>query len=185
MLQPIQIVRYSDGQLVEAVLTELAQRHLEDFNRRWRIQLVELGAEDKFWDWAYKKRIAQTGSGYESYAIEWNEITQGLLALETHYHRSQIDSDRGQPLVYVQALATAPWNRRTAQSGRQFSGIGALLLNFARRRSLQLGYGGRVALHALPNAERFYEALNMMNFDPDPDYDGLVYFEYGLYRQGR
>lgn len=183
MQLPIQIVRCSDGQLVPAILTELAQQHLDDFNQRWRSRLIELAAEDKFWDWAYKKQIAQTGSGYESYAIESADVTQGLLALETQYHRSQIDSARGQPLIYVQALATAPWNRRIASAQRQFSGIGALLLNFARRRSVQLGYGGRVALHALPRAERFYEALNMMNFGPDPDYDDLVYFEYGLYRR--
>lgn len=182
MALPIQLVRCLDGQLVAAQLSELAERHLEDFDQRWRSQLIELGAEDKFWDWAFKKRIAQTENGYESYAIEWNGKTQGLLALETQYHRSQLDSARGERLVYVQSLASAPWNRRIARGERQFSGIGALLLNFARRRSSQLGYGGRIALHSIASAERFYESLNMMNFGLDPDYDDLVYFEYGLSR---
>ena len=178
----IQLIRCSDGQLVDAQLSELAERHLEDFDQMWRSQLIELSAEDKFWDWAFKKRIALTRSGYESYAIEWDNETQGLIALETQYHRVQIDSARGQRLVYIQALASAPWNRRNTRVQRQFSGIGALLLNFARRRSKQLGYGGRVGLHSIASAEGFYDDLNMMNLGPDPDYDDLVYFEYGLSR---
>lgn len=58
-----------------------------------------------------------------------------------------------------------------------------LLLNFARFRSLDLGYEGRVALHALPGAERFYDSRNMMNFGADSDKEDLIYFEYGRLRR--
>jgi hypothetical protein len=60
--------------------------------------------------------------------------------------------------------------------------VGTLLLNFARQRSLQLGYGGRIGLHSLPGAQRFCDMKNMMEFGPDPDKDDLVYFEYGQLR---
>lgn len=53
-------------------------------------------------------------------------------------------------------------------------------LTFARLRSVELGYGGRVGLHSLPNAEGFYEQLQMSDYGPDLEKNGLVYFEYGV-----
>jgi len=58
-----------------------------------------------------------------------------------------------------------------------------MLLRFSKIRSLALGYKGRVGLHALPNAEGFYERRNMMRFDfpaeayADDD-EPLTYFEH-------
>jgi hypothetical protein len=82
-------------------------------------------------------------------------------------------------VVYIEALASAPWNRKTIQKPPELKGVGTVLLNFARFRSLNLGYEGRVALHALPGAERFYDSRNMMNFGADADKEDLIYFEYG------
>ena len=53
------------------------------------------------------------------------------------------------------------------------------MLEFARQRSLDLGYGGRVGLHALPGSEPFYESRYMLNLGYDPDRE-MVYFEYGV-----
>lgn len=96
--------------------------------------------------------------------------------LETQWHRSQIEE--GDRIVYIENLATAPWNRRKQGKQRRYRGTGKALLFFARQRSLILGYGGRVSLHALPNAVRFYEGQNMPNYGADPDKDDLDYFEY-------
>jgi hypothetical protein len=102
--------------------------------------------------------------------------------LETQQHRSaQVPHE---PLVYVSALSVAPWNRKQIQNPPLFKRVGTLLLNFSRVRSLALGYKGRVGLHALPEAEGFYERRNMMRFGLpvenyiDPDDEPLTYFEY-------
>jgi GNAT superfamily N-acetyltransferase len=175
--QSIQLVRGRDNQIVEATLLSLAPKHLDDFDNLWLQQLLLYRQEDKYWDWVLKKRMSLNNENYESYAIEYEERTQGLMWIETQWHRSQVEVERR--IVYVEALATAPWNRRTIQQPPELKGVGTLLLNFARRRSLDLGYEGRISLHALPEAQRFYDSRNMMNFGPDPDKEDLIYFEYG------
>jgi hypothetical protein len=52
------------------------------------------------------------------------------------------------------------------------------LLDFARERSFELGYGGLVGLHALSESVSFYAKIGMIGGDPDPDRDGLPYFEW-------
>lgn len=177
----VQLIQGADNQVVGATLLDLAQRHVNDFENLWRAQLRQYLQEDKYWDWIFKKRIALSDDNYESYAIEYEEQTQGLLFIETQRHRSQIEI--GQQLVYVEALASAPWNRKAVQRPPQLRGVGTLLLNFARKRSLDLGYGGRIGLHALAGAEGFYDSKNMMDCGSDPNQDDLVYFEYGRLRR--
>ena len=148
-----------------------------------------MSQEDKFLDWAFKKRAAASYANYECYAVEAEERAQGLMMLETQWHYSAISE--GQPLVYIEALSVAPWNRTRQQGLRRFHRVGTELLNFSRMRSEALGYGGRVGLHSLPGAEGFYEKCNMMRCDPEPDpfmdEDGspLAYFEYPLLRRAR
>ena len=139
--------------------------------------LEALDGQDAFWDWARKKRLALTDERYEAYALQSDDLTHGLLWLETQWHRSQWV--RSEPLVYVEALASAPWNRSSLDPQPWLKGVGAALLEFARRRSLDLGYGGRLGLHTLPRSEAFYEAHNMLNLGYDSDRE-MVYFEYGV-----
>ncbi|MEQ8385489.1 MAG: GNAT family N-acetyltransferase [Coleofasciculus sp. A1-SPW-01] len=181
MQRSVQLIRGIDNQVVEAVLLTLAQNHIDDFENLWKEQLRLYGQEDKYWDWLFKKRISISRDNYESYAIEYQGKTQGLLWIETQQHRSQVEV--GHRLIYIEALASAPWNRRAIQRPPELKGVGTLLLNFARFRSLDLGYEGRVALHALPGAERFYDSRNMMNFGADSDKEDLIYFEYGRLRR--
>jgi GNAT superfamily N-acetyltransferase len=176
MEQKIQLLQ-GNGQLVEACLCDMTPRHLSDFNNIWKSMLEALKAEDTFWDWARKKQLALSDDRYEAYAIEQDELTQGLLWIETQHHRSQWAI--GQPLVYVEALASAPWNRRLINPNPWLRGIGTVLLQFARKRSLDLGYQGRLGLHALRGSEAFYESRNMLNFGYDADRE-MVYFEYGV-----
>ncbi|HEY9662850.1 MAG TPA: GNAT family N-acetyltransferase [Allocoleopsis sp.] len=170
-------LQQANGEIVTALICPMAQRHLQDFDSIWQLWLASVGADDAFWDWARKKRLALTDDRYEAYALESDRLTQGLIWLETQWHRSQWAV--GQPLVYVEALASAPWNRRSLDSQPWLRGVGSALLEFARQRSLDLGYGGRLGLHALPRSEAFYEAHNMLNLGYDSDRE-MVYFEYGV-----
>ncbi len=69
--------------------------------------------------------------------------------------------------------------KRLALTDDRYEGVGSALLSFARQRSLDLGYGGRLGLHALPGTESFYESRNMLNLGYDPDQE-MIYFEYGV-----
>ena len=147
----VNLFQVSARQFVEATLTELAQNHVDDFETDWKAALIELSQEDKFLDWAFKKRAALSYANYECYAVEAEERTQGLMMLETQWHYSALSE--GQRLVYIEALSVAPWNRARQQGLRRFHRVGTELLNFSRMRSEALGYGGRVGLHSLPGAE--------------------------------
>ena len=181
MQKAIKLLRVADDQAVDAVLTTLSQKHLDDFETFWKSRLQTSKEEDRYWDWEKKNRIAASSINYEKYAIECEQITQGLMIIEIDWHRSQVEP--GKSVVYVEYLATAPWNRRSVQNPPQYRTVGTLLLLFARSRSVALGYNGRVALHALPSAEGFYDKQNMMNFGSDPDKEDLIYFEWGRLRK--
>lgn len=187
MTVEIRLVRGLDGARVPGVLVSLETRHLEDFEQQWRSVLREFQAEDKYWDWVYKQRRSSRGNS-EAYAIEAEAQTQGMMLLETQQHRSWLD--RSQRIVYIESMATAPWNRLNIQNPPRLRGVGTAFLRFSRQRSLELGYGGRVGLHALPMAERFYEGQGMTRceldaeeylIDPDEE-EALAYFEYGVLR---
>jgi hypothetical protein len=79
------------------------------------------------------------------------------------------------PLVYVSFLEVAPWNQLQS-SKRYLKGLGQLLLRLACERSEQLGYGGRIGLHALQSAEGFYKRLGF-NAPICPNEYTEVYFE--------
>jgi hypothetical protein len=177
MLRPVNLTT-GLGQSIQAQLHQMQQRHLNDFEGIWRDILQELGQDDAFWSWATKKQLSLTDSRFEAYAIEFEGLTQGLLWLETQWHRSWLNS--AHRIVYVEALASAPWNRKSLEDPPYLYGVGTALLLFARQRSVALGYGGRIGLHSLPTSETFYNRLNMIDCGQDPDKEDLKYFEFGL-----
>uniref|UniRef100_A0A8T6QJ72 GNAT family N-acetyltransferase n=1 Tax=Lyngbya confervoides BDU141951 TaxID=1574623 RepID=A0A8T6QJ72_9CYAN len=141
--------------------------------------LRETQQPDADWNWAYKLQLAVNDERYEVYGMELEALLQGVILLETQWHRSWLPQRF--PLVYVEYLASAPWNRRLIEDPPYLVGVGRALLLFARQRSLELGYGGRVGLHSLPGAEAFYHRYQMPDYGPDPDKGGLVYFEYAAF----
>jgi hypothetical protein len=172
----IKLLRACDGQAVDAVLSTLTNKHLDDFEVFWKPRLQQSTEGDGHWDWSKKHQRTASSLNYEKYAIECEKITQGLMMLEIDFHRSQMEP--GKNLVYVDFLAAAPWNRPSRQD-RQFKAVGTHLLRLARQRSLDLGYGGRVGLHSLPSAENFYSSHGMADFGCDSDKEKLTYFEWG------
>ena len=180
MRRPIILIRGRDNQRVEGILCNATQKHKDDFNSRWKAQLQDFGTEDQDWDWEFKERVYSFLPGAEKYALECNERTQGLMLIATQGNRSWIAP--AESIVYVRYIASAPWNRPEIQSPPAFKGTGRNLLLFARQRSLELGYGGRVGLHSLTGAEAFYDKVGMPNYGPDREREDLVYFEWGHLR---
>ncbi len=177
----IELKRGKDNRLVEALLVNLEKKHTEDYANDWVEQLRRFNQGDKYWDWLFKLKYIANQENLEGYAVECENQTQGLMLIETQMHGSRLSF--GKRLVYVDGIATAPTNRIEIQNPPQFKGVGKALLNFARIRSVELDYEGRVGLHSLPRAEGFYEKQNMYNCGQEEDYDNLVYFEYGALRR--
>jgi hypothetical protein len=171
------------GVVVQAELNQMKKRHLTDFESIWQEILKNLGQDDAFWDWAMKKRLSLLDNRFEAYAIEYQGLAQGLMWLETKWHRSWLSPD--QRLVHVEALAVAPWNRQNLQYPPYLKGTGNALMIFARERSLALGYQGRIGLHSLPTNENFYHRQNMSDYGEDPEKDNLRYFEHGILKPPR
>ncbi|WP_162630073.1 hypothetical protein ABMY26_33495 [Azospirillum sp. HJ39] len=78
-------------------------------------------------------------------------------------HLPRQTKQRGRPPVkplaaYVDTLAVAPWNRAEAPPPARVRELGRLLLFGAILLSHENGHGGRIALHAAPLAESWYQA---------------------------
>lgn len=169
-------VKTTTGQPLDGQIVPMNEGHLHDVETFWQPILMAVGHPNPVWKWTYKLRQSQQHDGYEAYSLDVDNLSQGLLFIETQQHRSQ--QPQRFPLVYVELIVAAPWNRSDIERPPWLKGVGSLLLLFSRQRSVDLGYGGRVALHSLPTAEGFYHALGMPDYGPDPEKDGLVYFEY-------
>ncbi len=185
-MQTIPLIRGETQEIVFAELVHLSDKNIEDFDQFWQPLLLEFDEPDAGLSWEFKQRRAAEHDNYECYAIEYNNLTQGLLMLETKNHWSQFDW--GERLIYVECVVTAPWNRRIRiQRPPELKGVGTVLIDWARQRSRDLGYQGRVGLESLPGAVRFYEGLGMtrLELEPheilDPD-EKLPYFEYRVQR---
>ncbi len=177
----VRLIRGRDSMTVEADVVELTQKHADDYTGQWKEQLRLYEQEDKFWDWEFKLEfVINRQPNREGYAIEYEDETQGLMIIETQLHGSRLAE--GQRLIYVDGIASAPWNREMIQRPPNYKGVGTALLSFARTRSLELGYNGRVGLHSLPGSEKFYDLQGMIDLGEDEDYDDLIYFEYGIWR---
>jgi hypothetical protein len=172
----IELLRVRDMARVEAKLYRASARHYEAVEQTWRPLFSGANEADGNWDWERKQRLYGSRIGAESYALECEERTQGLMLIETTGHRSWFEPNRR--IVYVHSIATAPWNRPEIQTSPDYRLVGSALLGFARYRSDRLGYGGIVGLHALPSAEAFYRRLNMSDCGIDRERDNMMYFEW-------
>jgi hypothetical protein len=176
----IQLLQVQDQQVIDAILTEVTDKHLEDARTLWEPTLEGSGQDDEYWNWVGKSRRSKLLPGDELYAIECKGVTQGLMMLDVLKKRCLIESQLRRRLVYISALATAPWNRPVITNPPTYKGVGGNLVDFAVARSHELGYQGRIGLHALTGALGFYRKLRigLLNCGPDPEEpDNLVYFE--------
>lgn len=189
----VDLIRREDDALVEARLLDgLVPEDLLLVERVWgpaRLRLLEalLGKgvprqahpESLHWDWSKKapelKLLEARG-----FAITCQEEWQGAMLVRTASHFTRLEADRGKPLVYGEYIEAAPWNWKVPELGQvsRFRGAGSLLFREAVLESVRQGFHGRVGLHALPQAESFYEGAGMTRVGPDAWKQDLIYFEF-------
>ena len=133
--------------------------------------------EDAHWTWPEKVKQRTGQLQWESFALRCDGRTQGVLYIDM-LRRCRLPSQQNLHMVYIDLLATAPWNRRGLTPHPQYRGVGEVLMTEAIFHSNDEGFGGRIGLHSLPTAEKFYRTQwGMESLGPDPDYYGLTYFE--------
>lgn len=172
----------------------MEQRDVSDYEAHWlppiHARVAELRAkgaltpealgdanvEDCGWRWLEKHR-ERTELRWRSYALRCGEHTQGLMFVDL-LRRCRLAPSVDSHLVYVDLLATAPWNRPRLSEHPLYRGVGLVLMAEAVNLSFEEGFDGRVGLHALPKANAFYlDACLMQNMGPDPTYENLNYYE--------
>lgn len=178
--------RTNPPHLIPATVTcDLPLARLADVERVWSpardrvaAAMSEAGGhlESGHWDW--RDKLWSSGSdGHRLFAIDCESDVQGLMALSNAFRRSVLSP--ADAVVYVDYLEVAPWNLKVPGFGPRFLGVGASLIAEAVRQSLAAGLEGRVGLHSLEQAERFYaERYLMTQVGTDPTYHDLVYFEF-------
>jgi len=186
-ISKVWLVDKKTGGLVEASLYDgITEAHLKDVEKSWmpklRSELQRLRAtgrphpQSSHWNWRDKVEHMRGLLAYRGFAVVHEGHTQGLMLVKTT-HPCRLPIQRGKPLVYVDYLETAPWNQRELVMQPQFGGIGLVMLAAAITLSREEGFAGRIGLHSLPQAVKFYENCGMTNLGSDPSKQGLPYFE--------
>lgn len=193
-VKQVHLIDGTTGDFVAATLHEnLNARNLELIERVWSEHRARLMAdllrhgvsESKWpqslhWNWTAKAGdlglLAVNGTGVEIHG-EWH----ALMMTKTVPYVARHPGDRGMPIVYVDYVESAPWNWHIpalTPLRPRFKGSGTLLIREAVLQSCREGFHGRVCLHALPQAEPFYEHCGMTRFGPDSNKQNLSYFEF-------
>lgn len=151
----VELLNRTTGEFEPAdVYQELDDKNIRDFEQLWKPLLAD-PAPDSHWDWVRKARAAASMMAYETYAVECDGITQGLMLVNMAVF-ARLGGQSGRDLVYVELLASAPWNRPDYSEGAKYKGVGRVLISSAICLSIDQGFGGRVGLHALATSETWY-----------------------------
>ena len=150
-----------------AVLQELARRGVPpgQWPQSWH------------WDWRRKTAHVQGLLAFRGFCVTAQGVTQGLAQVDLN-RLAQEPSCAGKPLVYLDYLEVAPWNRTDLGQQPRLRGVGTALLSAVVALSLEEGFKGRIGLHSLPQADDFYRRrCGMTDLGADPNYQNLRYFE--------
>ena len=183
----IYLLETASGQLVAAELRDAIEApQLEDWQKHWRPTLFDalralqekgVSARDwpQGWRWDWNDKIASVEGllAYRGFSVVAAGVTQGLAQVELT-RTARAPGQEGKPLVYVNYLETAPWNRRDLGFRPTYRGVGSALLAAAVSLSMDEDFKGRIGLHSLHQADEFYVRKGMTSLGPDPK---LTYFE--------
>lgn len=189
---PIYLVDGATGSAVAAELRqEIGAAQLTDWVTKWQPavheimrELIAKGVPQDRWPqsshWRWDQKVARVSGllAHKGFSVTATGVCQGLMQVKLT-QSARLPEQHGKPLVYVEYLETAPWNRSDCVPVRRFKGVGTALLTAAVALSEQETFKGRIGLHSLPQADEFYQDLGMCDLGPDPHYPNqLRYFEF-------
>jgi len=150
-----------------------ADERMSVFNRAMAIA----GVPDGHWNWRQKINSVGPEEAHASFFVGIGNSVEAIMECRL-LHFAREPSQVSQPIVYVNHVAVAPWNRTQIQNPRRIEKLGDLMMATAVSLSLEEGFGGRIGLHSLEQAEGFYQCCGMSDLGPDEQYNGLRYFEF-------
>lgn len=168
----------TDGTTGEPVEAELIKGISPDSLHLWKstwAPLLQGRSEDSRWNWERKLQIRGNELTCETFCIKMGSSLEGMMMINNAgYSRLHL----GKELVYIEFVATAPWNRKEICDPRKHGGVGEIFVETAIRLSLEYELEGRIGLVSLPGAEGFYrDVVKMTEIGPDPHHQDLIYFE--------
>jgi hypothetical protein len=177
--------RASERPVIEAQLyRDYPSSQLEVVESQWAEAREQAGAaglaaglaplEHSHRDWRTKADSVE-GDRHMLVAVECAGEAQGVMAVMRTPRPGKLSAEQ---VVYVDYVESAPWNIKRAAVLPRFLGVGTILIAEAVRLSLEMGLGGRVGLHSLPQAEAFCNRCGMTRIGADADYYDLSYFEF-------
>lgn len=179
--------------LVEAeVHAEIGERQLQDWATAWRpahVAAIErlrrttpgnishVLAEHPA-DWKSKAGSIEGWLAKSSFSLMCQGMTQGMMIVDSASRRARLPDQHNKESIYIDYIEAAPWNRQIpGNPQRRFQGVGRALMGQAILLSKNEGFEGRIGLHSVPGAERFYESCGMTRLGNDPKTLNLCYFE--------
>jgi GNAT superfamily N-acetyltransferase len=186
----IYLVEGGTDNAIEAELRDaIEQAQLADWKLLWQPALIDVlkqryqasgfkdFPENWHWDWQAKMASVTGLLAYRGFSVVAGGETQGLSRIDLTGHGRE-PSQRGKPIIYLDYLEVAPWNRRDLGfDPPRFGGVGSALLTAAVALSEEEGFHGRVGLHSLPRADDFYRKCGFTDLGQDPAVQNLRYFE--------
>lgn len=180
----------SSGDMVPAVLVKpLGADHVRDYLEQWHPafetrekqlkegeSLASAQLQDAHWRWPEKVLAFSGQLGFASFALTAAGCTQGMMFVNL-MKSARLSDQKGKSLVYVELIATAPWNRSGLCSAARFKGVGRILIAAAVSLSFEEEFGGRIGLHSLPQAATWYRDIGMTDMGADVGHQGMHYFE--------
>lgn len=182
----------SANDLIEAELRDnISEKQLLDWEDQWIPARDEINRRLKaagvdrskwpqtgHWSWRDKQSGTKGSLSNPSFSVSCSDVTQGLMILDT-LPSARLSSQFGKPMVYIDYLEVAPWNRRHLPGDiPRYSAVGSILMRAAIEISLQEGFKGRVGLHSLPQSNDWYaNKCGMTDLGPDSTKQNLRYFE--------
>lgn len=141
---------------------------------KWEETLGSFGAQDAHWRWRIKCSVASSTDRRIFGLLNAGDVEAAMCL---HLGRQSQD-EYALPIVYVDYVAVAPWNRKEIQNPMRFQRLGTVMLGAAVQLSISIGREGRCGLHSLPQSAGFYRRIGMNDFGPDVFYSSLRYFEF-------
>jgi hypothetical protein len=142
---------------------------------KWLEIQGNLEVQDQHWQWRTKCSIAPGTNRRVFSLLNTSAVEAAMLLLSGKTSR---DPSVTLPILYVDYVAVAPWNRKSFQNPQRFRHLGTLMIGAAVELSRGLGLEGRCGLHSLPQSEGFYRRIGMRDYGHDAAYSSLRYFEF-------
>jgi hypothetical protein len=160
----VRLIRCDTNELVIAEVESLSRSTAnEDIDLTWWANLANYGLNgdpnnepDRNWDWRAICSRTYNRPGHEVRCIRTNDkLVQAATSFVIGY-KSELDL--GEMSIYVDRLATAPWNRGWLVGSPQYRRGGCQLIRYIVNYSYMLGLKGRVNLTVVANLD-FYLKL--------------------------